>query len=272
MKNLVLIVLFALSSCSAGKNQESSTKTPGGRPAPDLSRSFNDTTRVDQAMLLDLLSATVQAGQALNSVWAERCWLREQARPQVAEGCLLAWSIAPQKSELLEKEITRLALSNHTVAVAAVRSETPLARLAEGEFHQLLKALAEDPVWLRAKAILAWRQTHNAPGIVENEAWNVLLAAEQAAVPADFRFAYLAAQSLDPTKASLQLSRHCNALVADELITDCWRFASSFLGGTGNDALPDELRPWISNTDRAWAMFRLNWPERARLLERQLGR
>ncbi|MGZ3693030.1 MAG: hypothetical protein ACXWQO_02265 [Bdellovibrionota bacterium] len=273
MKILNIFLLSALFfSCSKTVPELSAVALVQSLSSNRAVRILEESFRYDSASVQAAASAVVKAGVPLRSATAEACWNAESGRRDVALACLLAWSIGTERSALLERELGTWALKNRIAGIAAVRMKLPLQNFGAGELNLLLTLLKDDPIWLRANATLLWLQTHAVPPISTAEEIAVLLQDSKPVLPADFRYSYLARRALKPATASAMLNDHCGPLVTGDLRVRCWRFLSAFVDPVSGEGLPASLQAWVPPSDRAWQLFQLAMPERARLMKHYLNR
>lgn len=214
-------------------------------------------------------AARLLAGRQLGSIEAERCWKREQKRPEAREACLLAWAAGEGTSALLESVLASEAPSSRPLALAAVRRESPFWKISLSQALAILQPLAGDPSWVRARGLAAWLAAH--PEADERERiriWNTVGFNPAAAGPAAVHSAWSLAAHLDAARQEEVLSTFCGDEEPPMAQVRCLRALSSLLDPrTGLPAAA--IAPGLLKREaEAWALFEIFFPERSLLLRK----
>lgn len=253
MKRAILWALF-LSGCGGNPPDLAATSPAGG-----VREIFTESPLYSESELLASASEHLRRRQGLSVTDAERCWDLEGRRERVRTACLMLWAITKSPSEKLERLLAARVSEPAMAATAALHGAT-LASWNEGQLLQLLDALHDGPVWVRARAVAAW-SAGRIPQPAQAEAIVNKLKIKQARVPADFTALWEALRAVRPG-ARVQLFRdHCSASLIGEARLRCWRFLSAVEAPEERGLLVPRSR------DNDWSYFRLNMPYRARVLE-----
>lgn len=258
---LLLILSLTIVACGskAPEPERQSPRTAQNRS--DLALPLGD-----EAKALKMANAMLARGVVLPEKEAESCWARNKGE-SLRKACLLLWARTKSQNPRLETAIGTNANQPYG-AVAAVLQEHWLNHADASALFTVLEALADGPVWLRARAITVWTEgRHSLPLSLAKEL-RVRLAAESSLSPADLEEAWKALGRLSSGSRESLLHDHCSLLLRGETWVRCWRFLSA----VGAQLDRSVLAPFLEGKLRTdWLFFERNLPHvAAKLLQFQL--
>lgn len=236
------------------------------KPAPDA---LEQTEKWNTGEIEAAAAARLLAGRPLGTDEAERCWKKEQKRPEAREACLLAWATGEGPSDLLESVLVSEAPSSRPLALAAVRRESPFWKISLPQALAILQPLAADPSWVRARGLAAWLAAH--PEADERERiriWNTVGFDPAAAGPASLHSAWALAAHLDAAREEEAIGAFCGDEDPPMAQVRCLRALSALVdprSGLPAAALEPRL---VKRAAEAWALFEIFFPERSLLLRK----
>jgi hypothetical protein len=213
-----------------------------------------------EAELLSETKRRLSKKEALSTVEAERCWEREEKRPNIRNSCLILWAIKSNSSPLLEKILADQFLEDPLLATAAILHGKTMEGWSYHNLLLLLKKLKKAPLWLRAKAVLAWLGTRQ----VEIVQANTIIAAispTDAIAPVDYETLLAVLRKINPGEEANIIREHCSTAAIGEVRLRCWRFLSAISTKASDDLFLPRSR------DEDWDYFRRNMPHRTHILE-----
>lgn len=261
--------LAALVLVSCTKSPPAGTDAPAQPQADTVSatavlartESHRDYTLIDAAARL------VRSGGSLSPELAMRCLRQEKTRPRVREACVLAWSPGSESSAELDAAVRDglTGESARSYALAIVKRPALVRSLSLEQLGTLLRALKDDPAWLRARALGLWL-SGNPPPVLPLQAalWNLVALPSDAPDPSSLAEAWAAAGALSLGGDQALVTEYCPAGIGGVAAVRCLRFLSAL---ASRGPLPPALRLLVPPpNDEAWLVFQRDFPERAILL------
>lgn len=268
-KTILLALLLLLPACKERESSQASSTAGQLTPAAPAEALVHTEAFPSDAILL-AASADIKARRPLSTRYLERCWEKEQGRPQVQEACALVWSIGAETSakmtELCHALGTRQGRRTQPLALACFRHEATLNGLNELELISIAELLGGAPLWVKAVPLQRWLKAHASPArssvprLLEAffPAWKERLDLD----PLSYASAYYALELLGVSEAQEWLARECSPQIEGVGLSRCWRHLSAL----ADPAYRESFRTHafrLPPQDQGWSLFRRNFPERS---------
>ena len=273
MKKLIAIAaLLCLVACKDG-GKTSAGSAASQAASPVKSEALVHTEAYPSEEILRAAGSEIKARRPLSSRYLERCWEKEQARPQVQEACALAWSIGAESSakmaELCHALGTKQGRRSRNLALACFRHEPTLNSLNELELINIAELFKEEPLWVKVLPLRRWLKAHgdaarsSLPGLLAAflPGWQERIDLD----PLSYASALYALEALGVSEARQSFAQECSAQIEGVGLTRCWRHLSAL----ADPSYREEFRAYsfpIPPRDLGWGLFSKSFPERAALL------